>query len=140
MFALVKTTCERSSLSLAGRISGARIDGKDYTYNTYSSLQGYDWPVIVPPRLGDGGCDGGRFFAHSFLHRRRLITRFARNNKGTNNINKLTANHFHCIDVVRARPNTSSSLQGYDWPVTVLPRSATADVFLRTLFSIVVDY
>ena len=37
----------RSSLSLAGRISDARIDGK---VCTYSSLQGYDWPVIAPPR------------------------------------------------------------------------------------------
>ena len=34
----------RSSLLLAGRISGARIDGKDCTYN---SLQGFDWPVIA---------------------------------------------------------------------------------------------
>ena len=35
----------RSSLSLAGRISGARIDGKDCTY---SCLQEYDWPVNAP--------------------------------------------------------------------------------------------
>ena len=35
----------RSSPSLAGRLSGARIDGKD---RTYSGLQGFDWPVIAP--------------------------------------------------------------------------------------------
>ena len=35
----------RSTLSLAGKLSGARIDGKDCTY---SSLQGYDWPVNAP--------------------------------------------------------------------------------------------
>ena len=50
-----KNTCERNSLSLAGRISGARIDGKDCPY---SSLQGYDWPIIAPPRSAT---------AHSFL-------------------------------------------------------------------------
>ena len=35
----------RSSLSLAERISGARIDGEDCTY---SNLQEYDRPVNAP--------------------------------------------------------------------------------------------
>ena len=62
----------RSSLSLAGRISGARIDGKDCTY---SSLQGYDRPVIAPPRSATTDV----LLRTLFFFDRRLVTRYARN-------------------------------------------------------------
>ena len=55
---------------LAGRISGARIDGKDCTH---SRLEGYDWPVNAPrSAMVDG------FFAYYFFNQLRLGTRFAR--------------------------------------------------------------
>ena len=36
---------------------------------------------VIAPRsaTADVFCDGGRFLVYSFLHRRRLVTRFARN-------------------------------------------------------------
>ena len=62
------------------------VDGGRYR-SPEGSLQGHDWPVIAPPRSGDGGrflffaysFFGYSFFAYSFFFRRRLVTRFARN-------------------------------------------------------------
>ena len=69
----------RRSLPLAGRISGARIDGKDCTYTA---------SLVFKDMIGQSG-DGARFFAFFFFayyisHHPRLETRYARNNTTLN--------------------------------------------------------